>query len=79
MPPRGVHPAHGAFEDMSPSREQLEFAAQRLREAGLIGDNMPMSNHQVGSAGFWKDMEAAMVNRWRGRWTSGPVRFDSVR
>ena len=52
MPPRGVHPAHGAFEDMSPSREQLEFAAQRLREAGLIGDKMPTSNHQVGSAGI---------------------------
>ena len=37
MPPRGVHPAHGAFEDMSPSREQLEFAAQRLREANEEG------------------------------------------
>ena len=77
MPPRGVHPAHGAFEDMSPSREQLEFAAQRLREAGLIGNKMPTSNHQVGSAGFWKDMEAAMVKPLERAVDErpGPVRF----
>ena len=41
MPPRGVHPAHGAFEDMSPSKEQLEFAAQRLREAGFDAKTTP--------------------------------------
>ena len=77
MPPRGVLAAHGAFEDMAPSKEQLEFAAQRLREAGLIGDKMPTSNHTVGSMGFWKDMEAAMVKPMETAVDerTGPVRF----
>ena len=77
MPPRGVHPAHGAFADMAPSKEQLEFAAQRLREAGLIGDKMPTSNHTVGSTAFWKDMEAAMVKPMETAVDerTGPVRF----
>jgi hypothetical protein len=69
MPPRGVHPAHGAFEEMAPSKEQLEFAAQRLREVGLIDNKMQTS--------FWKDMEVAMVKPMETAVDerTGPVRF----
>ena len=46
----------------TPTTEQLEYAAKRLREAGLMNDGVVT---QPMTTDFWKDMEAAMGNTQR--------------